>query len=232
MKTLHKYPITTLCLPPTAFRQLVHTDNNDLFRLHPPSCLEHCVSAGEALEGEMISSWKSITGIEIKDGRQPNYIPFRSDEDAKNIFFVLVGYGQTETSLLCGNFPGQSVKPGSMGLPAPGMPLAVVDENGSECPVGVEGDIALAVRDADGDHIVGIFDGYLREDGTKERPLRLERTLKTGSSPREWYLTGDRASRDGDGYFWFLGRADDIINSAGYRIGDSPISQKSEWQLG
>lgn len=69
---------------------------------------------------------------------------------------VPLGYGQTETPLICGNFPGNRVKPGSMGLPTPGMPLHIIDENGKECEPGVEGDIALAVRDELGRPLVGI----------------------------------------------------------------------------
>ncbi|KAH6662902.1 acyl-coenzyme A synthetase ACSM3 [Plectosphaerella plurivora] len=195
IKSLHNHPITTLCVPPTAFRRLVLPDARELLRKMPPARLEHSVAAGEALEADLIRAWKDMTGIEIKDG-----------------------YGQTETPLLCGNLPGYPVKPGSMGLPIPGMPLSVVDEDGRECGIGVEGNIALAARDEHGQAPFGIFEGYLASDGTKKLDLR-----QGADSKQWWYLTGDKASRDEDGYFWFIGRADDVINSSGYRIGPSEV---------
>ncbi|RXG47106.1 hypothetical protein VDGE_08277 [Verticillium dahliae] len=158
------------------------------------------LSAGEALEGELVRTWASMTGIEIKDG-----------------------YGQTETTLLCGNFPGNKVKLGSMGLPTPGTQLCVVDNNGDECDAGEEGDIAVATHDIDGIPLKGIYDGYLQADGTTCIKLKRESHPKEGRKLRQWYLTGDRAKRDGEGYFWFIGRADDVINSAGYRIGPSEV---------
>lgn len=68
---------------------------------------------------------------------------------------------------------------------------------------------------------LSVFEGYLQADGTKKMDLRQEKRNAGRSTPRWWYLTGDRASRDEDGYFWFIGRADDVINSSGYRIGKS-----------
>lgn len=120
------------------------------------------------------------------------------------------GYGQTETILICGNFKGSKIKPGSMGKPSPGVPLFAVDTEGKECDVGVEGDIAI-LREKN--EFFGIFEGYLSCDGSLDH-----RTKMLGGRP--WYLTGDRATRDEDGYFWFVGRADDVINSSGYRIGE------------
>lgn len=108
-----------------------------------------------------------------------------------------------------------------MGVATPGLILSVVDENGAECEPGVEGDIALATRDSHGHPVMGLFEGYLQKDGRKERKVRMGASNLGGSSPREWYLTGDRATRDEEGYFWFIGRADDVINSSGYRIGKS-----------
>ena len=110
-----------------------------------------------------------------------------------------------------------------MGLPTPGVPLAVIDENGNECPAGVEGDIAVSIYDTSGTRVIGVFDGYLQKDGNNMIELRREKATRGGGmKPRQWYLTGDRAQRDQDGYFWFVGRADDVINSSGYRIGMSP----------
>lgn len=70
MDTLHQYPITTLCAPPTAYRQLVLSEQRAQYAAKPPKCLEHCVGAGEPLNGEVIRIWKSMSGIEIKDGEQ------------------------------------------------------------------------------------------------------------------------------------------------------------------
>jgi len=115
------------------------------------------------------------------------------------------GFGQTESVLVLGNFPPIPVKPGSMGKPSPGFYVSVIDENGRELPPGQEGDVAIRVRP---ERPVGLFKEYWKDPE------------KTQASYRgDWYLTGDRAYKDEDGYFWFVGRADDVIKSAGYRIG-------------
>src|SRR3954468_9642567 len=111
--------------------------------------------------------------------------------------------------MICGNFKESPIKPGSMGKPSPGVSLHVIDNDGKACKPGVEGDIAILRAK---DDFFGICDGYLKMDGTVDPRIK---TL--GGQP--WYLTGDRATRDEDGYFWFVGRADDVINSSGYRIG-------------
>jgi acetyl-CoA synthetase/medium-chain acyl-CoA synthetase len=146
------------------------------------AALRHCVGAGEPLNPEVIEAWREATGLTIRDG-----------------------YGQTETVLLCGNFPGMEVRPGSMGKPSPGFDLAVIDHDGNPLGANQEGDIAVRVKP---DRPLGLFKEYWRN------PEAMERSFKG-----DWYLTGDRAYRDADGYFWFVGRADDVIISAGYRIG-------------
>ena len=170
------YPITTFCAPPTVYRMLVQ---EDLSRWK--TRLRHCVGAGEPLNPEVISIWESGMGLQIRDG-----------------------YGQTETVLLCGNFPPLRVKPGSMGRPAPTFTLSVIDGE-REVPPGEEGDIAVRVRPT---RPVGLFQEYWRNPEATARSLR-----------GDWYVTGDRAVKDEDGYFWFVGRADDVILSAAYRIG-------------
>jgi acyl-coenzyme A synthetase/AMP-(fatty) acid ligase len=115
---------------------------------------------------------------------------------------ILDGYGQTENSLLVANVPGVPVRPGSMGKPTPGHDVEVVDEDGNVAPPGAVGDIGLR-----GDPPT-LFRGYYKND---------EETRATRRGP--WYLTGDRARKDEDGYFWFVGRADDVISSGAYRIG-------------
>ncbi|MCH8206696.1 MAG: AMP-binding protein [Chloroflexi bacterium] len=115
------------------------------------------------------------------------------------------GYGQTETTLCVATFPGMAAKPGSMGVVAPGFEVAIVDEHGNELPSGDEGEVAIRVRP---ERPVGLFDGYWNNPEANANSFR-----------GDWYYTGDRASQDGDGYFWFVGRADDVIISASYRIG-------------
>jgi acetyl-CoA synthetase/medium-chain acyl-CoA synthetase len=115
------------------------------------------------------------------------------------------GYGQTESVLLCASFPCLEPRFGSMGKPSPGIDLAVIDDDGSVLPAGREGDVAVRVKPA---RPPGLFKEYRGDE---------ERTQKAFRG--DWYLTGDRAYVDEDGYFWFVGRADDVILSAGYRIG-------------
>lgn len=177
MDLLERYPVSTLCAPPTAYRMFVRADLAG--RSFP--ALRHCVSAGEPLNPEVIDLWKNATGLDIHDG-----------------------YGQTETVLLCCNRPG-AARQGAMGRPAPGIALAVIDEDGNVLPPDTEGDVALDVARG---RPPGLFTGY-RDD-----PSRTESVFRGG-----WYLTGDRATVDADGFFWFVGRADDVILSSGYRIG-------------
>ncbi len=114
------------------------------------------------------------------------------------------GYGQTETTALVANVPGSEIRPGSMGKPLPGWEVDVLDENGAAAPDGVIGDVAVRCEPRP----VGLFSEYVdAAEATAER-------FRGGR-----YLTGDRAARDPDGYFWFEGREDDVITSSAYRIG-------------
>jgi acetyl-CoA synthetase/medium-chain acyl-CoA synthetase len=112
------------------------------------------------------------------------------------------GYGQTETIPLVANLPGMPIKPGSMGRPFPGHRVCVIDAEGCELPVGEVGDVALAGRTP------SLFLEYWKN-------AEASRAVWRG----EWYVTGDRAYRDEESYLWFVARADDVIISAGYRIG-------------
>lgn len=113
------------------------------------------------------------------------------------------GYGQTETVALASNYPGIDVKPGSMGKPTPGLGTTIIDtQEEEELDPGEIGEIAVPAD------CPGIFDGYY------EKPDLDEKTFSG-----DYYRTGDLASQDEDGYLFFEGRADDIIISAGYRIG-------------
>ena len=178
LRFLGRYPVTTLCGPPTVYRMLVQ---EDLSTLRCPT-LRHCVAAGEPLNPEVIATWEKATGLVIRDG-----------------------YGQTETVILCGNFPPITVRPGSMGKPAPGFDLAIIDDEGTRLGPGREGDIAIRVEPV---RPLGLFTEYWKN------PEAMAASFRHG-----WYTTGDRGMTDADGYFWFVGRADDVIISAGYRIG-------------
>jgi acyl-coenzyme A synthetase/AMP-(fatty) acid ligase len=180
VRSLNTYPITTLCAPPTVYRMLLQEDLANL----QPRALRHCVAAGEPLNPEVIEVWRRATGLTIRDG-----------------------YGQTETVLLCANFPPLEVRPGSMGKPSPGVHLAVIDEQGNELAPGQEGDIAVALTP---ERPAGLFTEYWKNP---------EAMAASFTADGRWYRTGDRAIVDPEGYFWFVGRADDVILSAAYRIG-------------
>jgi acyl-coenzyme A synthetase/AMP-(fatty) acid ligase len=175
-RMIEELGVTVLCQAPTEYRLMAKLDG---LERHDLSRVRHMVSAGEPLNPEVIRSFAEAFGTTIHDG-----------------------YGQTENTLLVGNFPGAEIRPGSMGLPAPGYDVAVVDEKGHETPAGEEGDIALR-----GD-APALFAGYWNAPEETAAVYR-----------GEWYVTGDRAVRDEDGYLWFTGRADDVILSAAYRIG-------------
>jgi acetyl-CoA synthetase/medium-chain acyl-CoA synthetase len=175
---VQRYPITTMCGAPTIYRMLVQQDLSGMDK----TSLRHCVAAGEPLNPEVIELWRDATGITVRDG-----------------------YGQTETVLLCGNFLCMDTKAGSMGKPAPGFDLAVIDDAGAVVAPNIEGDIAVRVRPQ---RPVGLFKEYRNAPAATAACFR-----------GDWYITGDRAYTDEDGYFWFVGRADDVIITAGYRIG-------------
>ncbi|GAE34850.1 acyl-coenzyme A synthetases/AMP-(fatty) acid ligases [Halalkalibacter akibai JCM 9157] len=122
----------------------------------------------------------------------------------KKFFGVQVrdGYGQTENTLLIGTLMGMESKTGSMGKPTPGNQVAIINEEGMPVPNGQVGDIAVHRSTP------ALFKGYLHDS---------ERT--SAAFRGDWYLTGDQAKMDEDGYYWFEGRSDDIIISSGYTIG-------------
>ena len=110
---------------------------------------------------------------------------------------------QTETgSIMIANYPVMPIKPGSMGRPMPGINPGIIDEEGNEVATGEEGD--LAVRPG--------WPSMFRTYWNREEMY--DSRFKNG-----WYITGDRARKDADGYFWFVGRADDVINTAGHLVG-------------
>ncbi len=118
---------------------------------------------------------------------------------------LMEGYGQTESTVAIGTFPWVEPKPGSMGKPSPRYDIDLLNDDGKACDVGEEGQIV--VRTGKG-MPVGMFGGYYRDA-----------VLTTAVWHDDIYYTGDMAWRDEDGYYWFVGRADDLIKSSGYRIG-------------
>src|SRR3954449_1968943 len=116
---------------------------------------------------------------------------------------VLDYYGLTESYPLCGNYPTVDVREGSMGLPMPGWDVAILDEDENPLPVGERGEICLRAR-SNPHYPIGYWN----------RPEETEEVFGG-----EWFHTKDAAQMDEDGYFWYAGRADDVIISAGYRIG-------------
>jgi acetyl-CoA synthetase/medium-chain acyl-CoA synthetase len=115
------------------------------------------------------------------------------------------GYGQTETALVAANLPGMAIRPGSMGRPFPGIEVSLLDENLHEVATGDVGQIAVRVQPAKPPSIM--LEYWKNPDEN------------AAAFQGDFYLTGDNAYRDLDGYLWFVGRADDLISSAGYRIG-------------
>ncbi len=115
------------------------------------------------------------------------------------------GYGQTESILLIANYPCMPIKYGSMGKPVPGFDVRIVDDDGNEMPIGEPGHIAVKIKPI---HPVGLTREYYKDEQATEEAF-----------VGDFYYTGDRAYKDNDGYFWFYGRADDVIKSSGYRIG-------------
>ena len=174
---IEKYGITTFCCPPTIYRMLILADL-DKFDFTE---LRHCVSAGEPLNPEVIKAWKDATGLTIYEG-----------------------YGQTETVLCIGTFPGMTPKFGSMGRPSPGWHIELHDDHGKQVGLHEEGKIAIKLDP----YPIGLFREYLNNDEENKK-----------SFVNGFYYTGDKAYKDEDGYYWFIGRDDDVIKASGYRIG-------------
>ena len=175
--------VTTLCAPPTVWRMFVQED----MKAYQTSLREVC-SAGEPLNPEVI---EHVRAVWDKTPRE--------------------GYGQTETTLQIGYFPGQEVRPGSMGLESPGYRIRLLDPEGAEAE---EGEVSIALEPAP----TGLMRGYQNDDGTFA-PLGQQ-----GGSQAA-YRTGDVGTKDADGHFTYVGRADDVFKASDYRI--SPFELES-----
>jgi acetyl-CoA synthetase len=178
LKVVAKHGVTSFCAPPTIYRFFI----KERLAEYDLSRLRHCSVAGEPLNAEVFDRFKQATGLSLREA-----------------------YGQTELTVTIATFPWMEPKPGSMGKPAPGYDIDIVDEDGRSCPVGEAGQIVVRT---DRRKPAGMFLGY-RDD-----PALTASVWRDGL-----YYTGDMARRDAEGYFWFVGRADDVIKSSGYRIG-------------
>jgi acetyl-CoA synthetase len=171
--------VTTLCAPPTVWRLFIQERLAD-FKM---SLREVC-GAGEPLNPEVIDQVRTAWGLTIRDG-----------------------YGQTETTALAGNPPGQKVKVGSMGRPLPGYRVVIMDADGHTAK---EGEVTLVLG---ADRPAGLMQGYQSDDG------------KLSGADGDHYRSGDVVFVDDDGYLTFVGRSDDVFKSSDYRI--SPFELES-----
>jgi acetyl-CoA synthetase len=179
LATIERCGVTTLCAPPTVWRLFIQEKLSD-FKV----ALREVCGAGEPLNPEVIDQVNSAWGLTIRDG-----------------------YGQTETTALAGNSPGQRVKVGSMGRPMPGYEVKVIDADGNPA---TEGEVTLVLG---GDRPAGLMQGYQDEGG------------QLSGADRDLYRTGDVVFVDDDGYLTFVGRSDDVFKSSDYRI--SPFELES-----
>ena len=181
---LEEEAVTTLCAPPTVWRMLVLED----LRQRKVS-LRECVAAGEPLNPEIIGTVQQAWNITVRDG-----------------------FGQTETTALVGNPPGQPIKPGSMGRPLPGYRI-VLNNDLADPGAGEPQEGELAV-DLSGPRPTGVMAGYADDDALWAEVSRGAR-----------YRTGDIVNRDADGFITYVGRADDVFKASDYRI--SPFELES-----
>ncbi|HEY7169530.1 MAG TPA: AMP-binding protein [Vicinamibacterales bacterium] len=177
--TLVERRVTTICAPPTVWRMLIQ----EPLAQYPVS-LREALSAGEPLNPEVIDQVRAAWRIDVRDG-----------------------YGQTETTALVGNPPGQAIKPGSMGKPLVGCAIVLLDPQGQPAD---EGELCIALSNGS----LNLTSGYV-DDAAKTSEV-----MRDG-----YYHTGDVARRDADGYLTFVGRADDVFKASDYRI--SPFEIES-----
>jgi len=177
LSMLEKYKITTFCAPPTALRMLILEDLKSY-----SFALKECVAAGEPLNPEIIDAWKKGTGLILRDG-----------------------YGQTESTCLIGNLPGDKLKYGSMGKPTFLYDIVIADDGGNELPANEEGNITVRTNVQKPN---GLFAEYFGDPEKKKDVFK-----------HNLYYTGDKAYIDDDGYIWFVGRDDDVIKTSDYRVG-------------
>ncbi|WLB92281.1 AMP-binding protein [Bradyrhizobium japonicum] len=179
LATIGRCGVTTLCAPPTVWRLFIQ-ENLASFKV----ALREVCGAGEPLNPEVIDQVRAAWGLTIRDG-----------------------YGQTETTALAGNSPGQKIKVGSMGRPLPGYRLQISDADGNPAK---EGEVTLVLGT---ERPAGLMQGYQSDDG------------KLSGAEGELYRSGDVVFEDDEGYLTFVGRSDDVFKSSDYRI--SPFELES-----
>ncbi len=179
LEKLARYHVTTFCAPPTVYRFLIQED----FTGYDLTSLRRCLTAGEPLQPEVFQRWKSLTGLPITEG-----------------------FGQTEGVVLCANYEGFPIRPGSMGKPSALYNIDLVNDEGVPVPPGTEGN--LVILGLDKQVPPGLFREYYRD------PATTRSVWHDGM-----YFTGDVAYKDEAGYYWYVGRSDDVIKCSGYRIG-------------
>jgi acetyl-CoA synthetase len=180
---IRAHGVTSFCAPPTVWRMLINADLTG-----GPGALREVIGAGEPLNPEVIEQVRRAWGLTIRDG-----------------------YGQTETTAQVGNTPDAVVKPGSMGRPLPGVPVALVDPlTGRPVEGAGEGEICLDLSA----HPLPLMTGYQGD------PDRNAEAMAGG-----YYHTGDIAGRDADGYITYVGRTDDVFKASDYKI--SPFELES-----
>jgi len=175
--------VNTICAPPTVWRMFVQEDMTQW-----QTSLREVCSAGEPLNPEVIDHVQKVWNKTPREG-----------------------YGQTETTLQIGVFPGQTVKPGSMGVESPGYRIRLLDADGQPAE---EAEVCIELDPAP----VGLMRGYQNDDGSFA-PLG----VRAGNHLA--YRTGDVANRDADGYYTYVGRSDDVFKASDYRI--SPFELES-----
>ena len=176
---LQDHKVTVWYTAPTALRML-RGAGEELAKRFDFSHLRHICAVGEPLPAELVSWTEKIFGVPAHDT-----------------------YWQTETgAIMLANFISEPIKPGSMGIPVPGVEATILGEDGQEVGPNIEGD--LVFKTGWPSQMIGVW----------ENPGRSQKYLKNN-----WFLTEDRAYKDEDGYFWFVGRADDMIKTSGERVG-------------
>jgi acetyl-CoA synthetase len=214
---MQEHAVTHTFLFPTALKAMMkaYPEPQRQFRLQ----LQAVMSAGEAVGDAVFAYCREQLGVTVNEmfgQTEINYVVGNCTMEWAPTLPASRGSLPPEGARPALGRPGGGIgwpaRPGSMGRPYPGHRVAVIDDDGNECPVGVPGDVAVNRYDIHGEPDPIFFLGYWKnEDATRRK--------YTG----DWCRTGDLATRDEDGYLWYQGRADDVFKAAGYRIGPSEI---------
>ncbi|MBQ0105847.1 MAG: AMP-binding protein, partial [Armatimonadetes bacterium] len=196
LNMLSKYKITNFCAPPTVYRYFISEDLSE----YDFSSVLNASSVGEPLHPDVFRKFREMTGIEIHEA-----------------------LGQTESACIVGNFTGIEIKPGSMGKANPLYKVFILNNENKLARCGEEGKVAVYLGDTVSSddcypchkysqYPIGLFQGYIYD---KEKNSKIY--------VNDFYLTGDVAKKDEEGYYWFVSRDDDVIKTSGYRVGPFEI---------